>query len=350
MKRAGRRRCRIHGGDESSACRRTGSVRSRTPSSSSRTVAVADPRGLDQRPVSDGPLIVSSPGSGVVDLERRVRRCRSARRAAARARGGCAWQSSPGCTRTWAESDGKPEPISQTCRSWTLVDVRVGGQRAGRSPRRRCPVGRRLEQHAARVAQQAIGGAQHDRGDRQRGDRRRRASQPVARITTPAIAVSDERDEVGEEVLEAALDVHRLAVRLASCRVASRFTPIPTSATTSIARAVGRRAATISRLIALVDDQHGEHEQRDAVRLRGENLGALEAEGEVAAGRPRDEPDHHERQHERAGVGEHVRGVREQRERVREDSGDDLDGHEADDQAERDPQPPGVCVRLDSCE
>ena len=58
--------------------------------------------------------------------------------------------------------------------------------------------------------------------------------------------------------------------------------------------------------------------------------------------------DDDERQHERARVGEHVRRVGEQRERVGEDPDDDLGGHEPGDQAERDPQPPGVGVRLDS--
>ena len=50
---------------------------------------------------------------------------------------------------------------------------------------------------------------------------------------------------------------------------------------------------------------------------------------------PSDEPDHDEREQQRAGVGEHVRGVREQRERVGEDARDHLDDHERDDQCER---------------
>ena len=37
-----------------------------------------------------------------------------------------------------------------------------------------------------------------------------------------------------------------------------------------------------------------------------------------------------------------------QRQRVRDDADDDLDGHERDDQAERDPEPLAVCVVLDS--
>ena len=50
---------------------------------------------------------------------------------------------------------------------------------------------------------------------------------------------------------------------------------------------------------------------------------------------------------ERARVGEHVRRVREQRERVGEDAGDHLADHEADDQRERDPEPARVGVGAD---
>ena len=52
----------------------------------------------------------------------------------------------------------------------------------------------------------------------------------------------------------------------------------------------------------------------------------------------RHEPDHDEREDERAGVGDHVRRVREERERVGEDAGDDLRGHQPEDQRERDPR------------
>ena len=45
-----------------------------------------------------------------------------------------------------------------------------------------------------------------------------------------------------------------------------------------------------------------------------------------------------------AGVGEHVRGVGEQRQRVGDQAGDDLDHHEAEDQPEREPQLAAVGV------
>ena len=84
-----------------------------------------------------------------------------------------------------------------------------------------------------------------------------------------------------------------------------------------------------------VDDQAGEHEQRGAVRLRGEDLRAAQPERPVPARRLGGEAQHDERHRERAGVREHVRRVGEERERVREDAGHDLADHEGDDQRER---------------
>ena len=86
---------------------------------------------------------------------------------------------------------------------------------------------------------------------------------------------------------------------------------------------------------ALVDDQAGEYEQGAAVGLRRQDLGALQAEGQVAARGTLDEANDDERHRQCAGVGQHMRGVREEGERVREDADDDLDGHETDDQCQR---------------
>ncbi len=60
------------------------------------------------------------------------------------------------------------------------------------------------------------------------------------------------------------------------------------------------------------------------------------------------EPDRDEREPERGGVGEHVRGVGEQRERLGDDAHHDLDAHEADDQGERDRQLADVGVGGDA--
>jgi hypothetical protein len=55
------------------------------------------------------------------------------------------------------------------------------------------------------------------------------------------------------------------------------------------ARGLRRRDQPVDRL---VDDQAGEHEQRDAVRLGGQDLGAAESERQVSPGRAPHEPDH----------------------------------------------------------
>ena len=73
--------------------------------------------------------------------------------------------------------------------------------------------GSRLEEDAARLPEQAVGGVEHDRGDDQRGD-------PVGLVEAgrqddePGDRGEDEGGEVGEEVLEGSLDVERFAVRL----------------------------------------------------------------------------------------------------------------------------------------
>ena len=87
---------------------------------------------------------------------------------------------------------------------------------------------------------------------------------------------------------------------------------------------------------AFVDDQQREHQQRRAVELGRQDLGPFEAEGERALGRSGCEADDDQREADRAGVGEHVRGVGEERQRVREDPDGHLKDHEAEDQPKRD--------------
>ena len=91
-------------------------------------------------------------------------------------------------------------------------------------------------------------------------------------------------------------------------------------------------------------DHPGEHQQRGAVDLRGEHLGAPEAEREARARRPRGKPGGDQRERQRARVGEHVGGVGEQRQRARDQARDDLRDHEAEDQRERRGEPPAVRV------
>src|SRR5581483_4053533 len=173
-------------------------------------------------------------------------------------------------------------------------DVRVVGERApdllDAHPGRRD-----LEQHAPRVSEQTVGGPQHQGGDGERGDR----------VRPCEARPEDDGTGGGAE----------------HC---------PT-------RDGRRRHEPVDRL---VDDQPGEDEQGAAVHLRGQGFGALQPVGEVAGGRPPREPQGGEREADRARVGEHVRRVCQERERVREDARDDLTAHEGEDEAERGRQPP----------
>jgi glyoxylase-like metal-dependent hydrolase (beta-lactamase superfamily II) len=67
-------------------------------------------------------------------------------------------------------------------------------------------------------------------------------------------------------------------------------------------------------------------------KLSREDLGALVAVGHRTFGRLGREADGDQRERDGAGVGEHVRSVRQQRERVNEGADDDLEDHEADDE------------------
>ena len=90
----------------------------------------------------------------VLDLERRVVEARTRRGAARRASRRVAWQSAPGATITWAESDGKPEVDLPDVQVVHLDDAGPRGHRAAD----RVGVdalGRGLEEHAARAAQEA---------------------------------------------------------------------------------------------------------------------------------------------------------------------------------------------------
>jgi hypothetical protein len=99
---------------------------------------------------------------------------------------------------------------------------------------------------------------------------------------------------------------------------------------------------------ALHNDDEAEHEQGRAVELRGEDLRAFVAEGHRALGRLGRQADRDERERDGAGVGQHVRGIREQRERVNEGADDDLEDHEPDDQRQRESQLPVVRVGRNS--
>ncbi len=93
---------------------------------------------------------------------------------------------------------------------------------------------------------------------------------------------------------------------------------------------------------ALGDDQQAENEHRGTVDLGGEDLRPAEAEGHPAAGGPQREPGRPHAETERSSVDQHVRGVREQSERVGDDPEHHLERHEREDQGQRDRERPGV--------
>ena len=107
-------------------------------------------------------------------------------------------------------------------------------------------------------------------------------------------------------------------------------------------RAAGHRGRRHEAPDGGVPQPRREQHQRDAVGLCGHDLGTLEAVGVSAGRRPRGQPagDQHER--DRRRVGQHVRRVGDQRERVRGQPRDDLAGHERQDQRQGSRQPPGV--------
>ena len=112
---------------------------------------------------------------------------------------------------------------------------------------------------------------------------------------------------------------------------------MPTIATTSTVAAlhVGRRHQPAD---PLEHDHRGQREQGRAVQLGGEDLGAPHPEGEAAPGRTPRQPRGEDRERDRARIGEHVGGVREQRQGGGQDPGHDLHRHERQDQRQGDPQ------------
>ena len=204
------------------------------------------------------------------------------------------WQSSPGATSTCAASAGKPEVTSQTCRSWTSTTPGHGGQRVA-DRLRVDALGRALEQHAAGVAQQQPARAQHQRGDEQRGDGVG-AIEAREEHDRAGGRGGERREEVGEHVRAGALDVERAPLGLAQRGSrAPTFAHAPTQADDEHEAAVdvGDGPQAPDRLDG---DDARQHEQRRAVGLGGEDLGAAEAEGEAPGRRARGQPGRVERE------------------------------------------------------
>ena len=218
----------------------------------------------------------------MLDLERRVVDPVPARRASRSSSRRIRWQSSPRSTSTWAESAGKPELISQTCRSWTSVTPRVRPQQRRRPRRGRSP---RAPPRAARAPTPA-GAARRPRASRPAtasdaiGSAR---SKPVVQTTMPASGRAGERVEVGEQVAVAALDVQVRAVR---ARDLAERDDVDERADDARSRRRSARARRAARSGGARPRRRSAGRGRAASApfdLRREDLGAAEAEGHPAA-------------------------------------------------------------------
>jgi hypothetical protein len=222
-----------------------------------------------------------------------------------------------------------------------LDDAGLGGHRA---PDRvgvealRCA----LEQHAPGLAQQPPARVQHERRDEQRRDAVRAVEagdhHDRARCGGP-----QRRVQVGKHVLPGALHVEALPLG-----AAERPRGRDVDHRAGEADRDDEDAVDVGRIEQPADrldrDDPGEDEQRRAVDLRGQDLGPSEPEREPPGRRARRQPHGDQRQGDRAGVGEHVRGVGEQRQRRRQQAADDLENHEAGDERQRQPEPAQVGV------
>lgn len=149
-----------------------------------------------------------------------------------------------------------------------------------------------LRGRPARNRAATIAGAQHDRRDHQRGD-------AVGAVKAgredhhTGDGGEDEGGEVGEDLLEGALDVHGLAVGLRQ-RPGRHEIDDHTDQCDHEHRCGPARGRLDQPANPLIDDQQRKNEQRRPVELRGEDLGALVAVGQralrgpvVRAGSPR---------------------------------------------------------------
>ena len=75
-------------------------------------------------------------------------------------------------------------------------------------------------------------------------------------------------------------------------------------------------------------DPDAQGDQQHGVDERAEDLRALIAVGVAFIRRARGDEARDERDHERRGIREHVRGIREERQRSGQDGADDLDDHD----------------------
>ena len=149
------------------------------------------------------------------------------------------------------------------------------------------------------------------------------STQPVARITTAAIATPKEPRRSAKTCRNAASTLRLW--RRARGRARHRRSPPSRRARSRASSRRARRRGRGAASTASTKIQIASATSMDAVRERGEDLRALEAEGALRRRRLRREPGRDERDRERDVVREHVHRVREEREAAGEHAADDLD-------------------------
>jgi hypothetical protein len=200
------------------------------------------------------------------------------------------------------------------------------------------PVRNALHQHVPRLTQQLNARDRDEHGDPQRDHRVR--AEPTERQDERR---GDDRPDRPERVRQ------HMGERGAGVRVVARRSAGENPGGQEIDEEPEHRDRQHRRAVdgpgrapplrGLDDDRHRAHEQQHRVAQRSEDLGPTIAEGPLWARRtPRDDP-REERKRQRPGVRQHVTGVREQREAVREDSANGLDAEKPQRQQQRESKP-----------
>ena len=154
---------------------------------------------------------------------------------------------------------------------------------------------------------------------------------------------ADEAVEIGEHVLEGTLDIERPAIGLGEHPAADQVDDHPGGRHDHQHRTFDRGWVD-QALNGFEGHQEAHHEEGDTVDGGGQDLGSLEPVGPHRTRRARREVDRPDRTADGAGVAQHVPGIGQQGQGSGDQGHDDLDGHEPDDERQRDPQAPPVRV------
>jgi Ser/Thr protein kinase RdoA (MazF antagonist) len=223
-----------------------------------------------------------------------------------------------------------------------LGDIRPGRHRGAHRGRIE-PGGRGLEEDPSRFPDQPGTRVHHQRHDDQGGDRVG-PGESGEQDDQPRDRGGGERVQVGDDMPEGARQVQapRLAVRRAGDEPGRRDVDDHAGQRHAEHGPAGHRRRRHQPADRRIEQPGGEQDQGDAVGLGGHDLGAFEPVGVPAGRRAGGQPCGHQHQRDRRGVGQHVRGVGDQCERMRGQARHDLPSHERQDQREGSGQPPRV--------